>query len=88
MMSGILDNIMTFILFWGGMTVPAFAAAEPSPERDDALWIGAIADKDFEKGFLSVLEYTYMKLTAAGGAIYPLTEEAVKYYLPDIAGWV
>ena len=46
MMSGILDNIMTFILFWGGMTVPAFAAAEPSPERDDALWIGAIADKD------------------------------------------
>lgn len=49
--------------------------------------IRAIADEDFEKGFLSVLEYTYMKLTAAGGAIYPLTEEAVKYYLPDIAGW-
>ena len=57
-------------------------------EYDPIPVIRAIADKDFEKGFLSVLEYTYMKLTAAGGAIYPLTEEAVKYYLPDIAGWV
>ena len=56
-------------------------------EYDPIPVIRAIADKDFEKGFLSVLEYTYMKLTAAGGAIYPLTEEAVKYYLPDIAGW-
>ena len=49
--------------------------------------IRAIADEDFEKGFLSVLEYTYMKLVAKGGAIYPLTEDAVRYYLPDIAGW-
>ena len=56
-------------------------------EYDPIPVIRAIADKDFEKGFLSVLEYTYMKLTATGGAIYPLTEEAVKYYLPDIAGW-
>lgn len=41
----------------------------------------AIAQEDFEKGFLSVLQYTYDKLQKRGGNIYPLTQEATKYYL-------
>lgn len=56
-------------------------------EYDPIPVIRAIADGDFEKGFLAVLEYTYMKLTEKGGTIYPLTEEAVRYYLPEITGW-
>ncbi len=40
-----------------------------------------IAQADFEKGFLSVLQFTYDKLVKRGGNIYPLTEEAKKHYL-------
>lgn len=42
-----------------------------------------IAMQDFEKGFLAVLEYTYDKLKAKGGSIYPLTLEAYKYYIDN-----
>lgn len=45
----------------------------------------AATDEDFEKGFLAVLAHTYRKLAMKGGAVYPLTEEAVKFYLPDLA---
>lgn len=41
----------------------------------------AIAQDNLEKGFLSVLRYTYDKLVKRGGNIYPLTQEATKYYL-------
>ena len=40
-----------------------------------------IAKEDFEKGFLATLEYTYDKLSARGGSIYPLTLEAYGYYI-------
>lgn len=40
-----------------------------------------IAQEDFERGFLSVLQYTYDKLVKRGGNIYPLTEEAKLRYL-------
>lgn len=42
-----------------------------------------IAIKDFESGFLATLEFTYNKLRAKGGPIYPLTEEAFRYYIAD-----
>lgn len=40
-----------------------------------------IADEDFEAGFRAVLKYTYDKLASAGKPIYPLTLNAVEYYL-------
>ncbi|MCQ2409542.1 MAG: nicotinate (nicotinamide) nucleotide adenylyltransferase [Clostridia bacterium] len=40
-----------------------------------------IAIKDFNEGFLAILKHTYDKLIAEGRPIYPLTLEAVKYYL-------
>lgn len=40
-----------------------------------------IADEDFEEGFKAVLKYTYDKLASAGKPIYPLTLNAVEYYL-------
>lgn len=40
-----------------------------------------IAIKDFDKGFLATLEYTYKKLEAKGGSIYPLTLQAYQYYI-------
>lgn len=42
-----------------------------------------IAKEDFAKGFLATLKYTYDKLSARGGAIYPLTLEAYKYYIDN-----
>ncbi len=42
-----------------------------------------IAKKDFEAGFLATLDYTYNKLKAKGGAIYPLTLDAYKYYIDN-----
>ncbi|MCM1306280.1 MAG: nicotinate (nicotinamide) nucleotide adenylyltransferase [Bacteroides sp.] len=50
---------------------------EPIPQ------LRCIAKEDFEKGFLATLEYTYEKLKAKGGNIYPLTLEAYKYYIGD-----
>jgi len=41
----------------------------------------AVAIKDFDKGFLATLEYTYDKLAAKGGKIYPLTVQAYRYYI-------
>lgn len=52
-------------------------------EYDPIPALREIADEDFEQGFLAVLAYTYRKLVKKGGAIYPLTEEAVRYYLPQ-----
>ncbi len=40
-----------------------------------------IALDDFEKGFLAVLEHTFDKLSKKRNGIYPLTLEAVKFYL-------
>ena len=40
-----------------------------------------IGDRDFEEGFRAVLDYTHNKLIKAGKSIYPLTFEAVEYYL-------
>lgn len=42
-------------------------------------------DEDFEQGFLAVLSYTYNKLLADKMPIYPLTVEAVKFYLGEDA---
>ncbi len=50
---------------------------EPIPD------IRRIADENFEKGFLAVLRYTYEKLAFQGKPIYPLTLEAVEYYLKN-----
>jgi len=43
-----------------------------------------IAVNDFEEGFLAVLAYTYGKLTARGGGIYPLTREAYDFYINKV----
>ena len=51
---------------------------DPIPE------LRAATDADFEQGFRKVLAFTYRKLKRKGGAVYPLTEEAVKYYLPEL----
>lgn len=51
---------------------------DPIPE------LRAATDADFEQGFREVLAFTYRKLKRKGGAVYPLTEEAVKYYLPAL----
>lgn len=40
-----------------------------------------IAKADFDKGFRSVLKYTYLKIIAKGKGMYPLTEQAAQYYL-------
>lgn len=41
----------------------------------------AECDADFGRGFEAVLRYTYDKVAAKGRGVYPLTEDAVKYYL-------
>lgn len=41
----------------------------------------AIAERDFEQGFLAVLKYTYDKIRAKSGNMYPLTEDAKRFYL-------
>lgn len=43
--------------------------------------IRKVADEDFEQGFLAVLRYTYEKLLKEMKPIYPLTLDAVGYYL-------
>lgn len=48
---------------------------EPIPK------LRGIAIADFEEGFLATLKYTYEKLLAKGGAIYPLTVAAYEYYI-------
>lgn len=53
---------------------------EPIPE------LRAATDADFEKGFEELLAFTYRKLLKKGGSVYPLTEEAVRYYLPQLTG--
>ena len=44
----------------------------------------AATDEDMERGFGEVLKYTYLKLLKKGGRVYPLTEDAVRYYLPEL----
>ncbi len=48
---------------------------EPIPQLRE------IALDDFEKGFLAVLEFTYDKLSKKGNGIYPMTLDAVRFYL-------
>ena len=43
--------------------------------------IREIALKDFEKGFKTILKYTYDKIAERGTGMYPLTEDAYKYYV-------
>lgn len=50
---------------------------DPIPE------LRKIAVHDFEDGFLATLRYTYDKLSARGGSIYPLTLEAYEYYIKN-----
>jgi len=41
----------------------------------------SIAINNFNEGFLAILKHTYDKLANTGLSVYPLTLEAVKYYL-------
>ena len=45
--------------------------------------IRAIAIQDFEKGFKAILKYTYDKIAARGTGMYPLTEDAYRYYIVE-----
>jgi len=45
--------------------------------------IREIAIKDFEKGFKTILKYTYDKIVARGTGMYPLTEDAYRYYIVE-----
>ena len=45
--------------------------------------IREIAIRDFEKGFKTILKYTYDKITARGTGMYPLTEDAYRYYIVE-----
>ena len=45
----------------------------------------AEVDEDFERGFRDLLAYTYRKLRGKGAPSYPLTMEAVRFYLPGLA---
>ncbi|MDE6060299.1 MAG: bis(5'-nucleosyl)-tetraphosphatase (symmetrical) YqeK [Clostridia bacterium] len=60
-----------------------YTADSLSDDRDYAPIpeLRSIAIADFEKGFRATLEYTYEKLRAKGGAIYPLTVAAYEYYI-------
>lgn len=40
-----------------------------------------IAYENFDDGFRAVLDYTYQKVSAKGGSMYPLTKQAVEFYL-------
>jgi len=40
-----------------------------------------IAKRDFDEGFKATLKYTCDKISAKGGAIYPLTLEAYRFYI-------
>ena len=53
---------------------------DPIPE------LRAAVDEDFQGGFGKLLAFTYRKLQKKGGGVYPLTEEAVRYYLPGMVG--
>ena len=37
----------------------------------------------FEKGFKTILKYTYDKIAERGTGMYPLTEDAYKYNISD-----
>ena len=54
-------------------------------EYDPIPQLRAAVDADFERGFREVLAYTYLKLEKKGGKVYPLTEDAVEFYLPELA---
>ena len=40
----------------------------------------AAVDENFDEGFFSLLKFTYEKIAAKGRAVYPLTEQALRYY--------
>lgn len=87
---GVLDAIRYHTTAKPDMTVLEkliYTADSTSYDRDYAPIpeLRAEVDADFEGGFLAVLGYTYRKLKAKGGAVYPLTESAVKFYLPELA---
>ena len=48
--------------------------------------IREIAIKDFEKGFKTILKYTYNKIVERGTGMYPLTEDAYRYYIVENHG--
>ena len=45
--------------------------------------IREIAIKDFETGFKTILKYTYDKIMERGTGMYPLTEDAYRYYIVE-----
>ncbi len=45
--------------------------------------IREIAKADFEKGFKTILKYTYDKISERGTGMYPLTEDAYYYYIVE-----
>ncbi len=84
--SDILDAIECHTTAKGNMTTfekLIYTADSVSYDRDYSPipTIRDIAFDDFEKGFKAVLQYTYDKLIAKGGNIYPMTLDAVNCYL-------
>ena len=45
--------------------------------------IRQIAIENFEKGFKAILKYTYDKIVERGTGMYPLTEDAYRYYIVE-----
>lgn len=84
----ILDAIRYHTTAKADMTVLQkliYTADSVSDDRDyePIITLRRLAVQDFDKGFLALLEYTYEKLLAKGGAVYPLTKEAYLYYIKN-----
>lgn len=82
----VLDSIRVHTTACGDMTTLQkliYTADSTSYDRqyEPIPALREIGDEDFEKGFLAVLKFTYDKLVKKGNPIYPLTLEAVEYYL-------
>ncbi|MEG2540805.1 MAG: nicotinate (nicotinamide) nucleotide adenylyltransferase [Clostridia bacterium] len=69
------DMTMLQKLIYTADSLSADRTYDPIPQ------LRKIATVDFERGFKSVLRYTYLKVTAKGKGIYPLTEAAKCFYL-------
>lgn len=82
----ILDAIRYHTTAKADMTVfekLIYTADSTSYDRDYAPIpeLRRIVDDNFEEGFKAVLRFTYEKLLSAGKPIYPLTLDAVNFYL-------
>lgn len=84
--SEILDAIRYHTTAKPGMTLLEkliYTADSTSYDREYAPmpYYRALVDADFENGFRELLRYTFEKVKTKGKGVYPLTEEAAKYYL-------